>query len=421
MTRMITRRDWLNRGLGIVGAGAALPSFLVRSALAGPQAEQGQKVVVSILLTGGPDGLSLAPPIGHKEYYEHRKTLAYKENVALRLNDEIGLHPKLTGFKQMADEGAMALVLGTGYPNFNLSHFTSRDIWEAADTKNRTGKKGATGWLGRYLDQACAEDKGKIMNVAVGPGRFPLVVTSKAFEGIGFESPESFRFDGLLSRRGRAKYLKMNQGVEIKQDAPTAEDLQFITRTAVSANQASETVRLAVGEYQTPVEYPQTRFGSSVRAIAGLINSGLPSRVYYAAQGIAKFGGYDTHAEQIRRLDMLLDELSQTLHAFYKDLKRSGNDERVLTFTFSEFGRRVGENYSGGTDHGLAQPMFLLGPGVKGGVHGKQSSLTELDNRGNLKMEVDFRGVYRAILEKWLGVPAQPILGAEYPMIDCIA
>ncbi|MDP7305164.1 MAG: DUF1501 domain-containing protein, partial [Pirellulaceae bacterium] len=155
--------------------------------------------------------------------------------------------------------------------------------------------------------------------------------------------------------------------------------------------------------------------------IAGLINGGLKGRAYYAAQGIAVFGGYDTHADQIRRLDLLLNELSETISAFYKDLGRCGNSERVLTFTFSEFGRRVPENYSGGTDHGLAQPMFLFGSGVKPGVHGKQPSLTDLDDRNNLKMQVDFRGVYASILEKWLGTPSEPILEKKYPPVDCIA
>jgi uncharacterized protein (DUF1501 family) len=158
-----------------------------------------------------------------------------------------------------------------------------------------------------------------------------------------------------------------------------------------------------------------------VRTIAGLIGRGLSTRVYYAAQGTATFGGYDTHAEQRPRHDALMDELCQTVCAFYRDLARQGNANRVLTFCFSEFGRRVHENYSGGTDHGLAQPMLLFGPMLKAGVHGRQPSLTDLDENGNLKTMIDFRGVYACILEKWLGVPSEPILGSTFPRVDVIA
>jgi uncharacterized protein (DUF1501 family) len=152
-----------------------------------------------------------------------------------------------------------------------------------------------------------------------------------------------------------------------------------------------------------------------------LINGGLDGRAYYAAQGIAVFGGYDTHANQKGRLNALLGELNQTVSAFYEDLARCSNDQRVLTMTFAEFGRRAKENYSGGTDHGWAQPMFLFGPGVKPGVHGTQASLTDLDKNGNLKMAVDFRRVYASILEKWLHTPSEVVLGEKFPPLEVIA
>ena len=410
-----TRRSFLTRGLGIVGVGASLPNFLVRSALAAPEDPSNDRIVVSLLLTGGPDGLSLVPPHGHDEYYKYRKNVGIPAKDVIKLNDEVGLHPKLTGFKELLDQGSFGVVLGTGYPNFNLSHFTGRNIWEAAKTGVRTGAVGATGWLGRYVDAAC-KDLDPTLNVAVGPARMPLIITGKEHPGVGFSSPDSFRFLGERSEQGQALYEKLN-----KMTAASAGDLPFITQTAVNANMASAKLGEKASTYQTPVTYPDTQFGNSVRTIAGLINGGLKGRTYYAAQGIAVFGGYDTHADQIRRLDLLLTELSETISAFYKDLTRCGNAERVLTFTFSEFGRRVPENYSGGTDHGLAQPMFLFGSGVKPGVHGKQPSLADLDDRNNLKMQIDFRGVYAAILEKWLGTPSEPILEKKYPLVDCIA
>ncbi len=413
-----SRREFLNRGLGLVGVGgvaAALPNFLVRSARAASEDPASDRIVVSLLLTGGPDGLSLVPPYAHDEYYKCREKIGIPAKNVIKLNDEVGLHPKLTGFKELLDQGAFGVVLGTAYPNFTLSHFSGRNVWEAAKKGVRPGAVGATGWLGRYVDAVC-KDKDPTRNVAVGPARMPLIVTGKEHPGIGFASPDSFRFLGERSKRGQMLYEKLN-----KMNAASAGDLQFVTQTAANANAASAKLTEQASTYQTPVTYPDTQFGNSVRTIAGLINGGLNGRAYYAAQGIAMFGGYDTHVDQPRRLDLLLGELNDTISAFYKDLGRCGNDKRVLTFTFSEFGRRVPENYSGGTDHGLAQPMFLFGPGVKAGVHGKQPSLTDLDTRNNLKMQVDFRGVYAAILEKWLHTPSQPILEKKYPLVDCIA
>jgi uncharacterized protein (DUF1501 family) len=410
-----TRREFLTHGLGIVGVGAALPNFMLNAALAGPKAAD-EKIVVALLLTGGPDGLSIVPPYGHADYYKIRKTLGIPASSLIKLNDEVGLHPALTGFKELLDQGSMACVLGTGYPNFNLSHFTGRDIWESATEQDTTGRPGATGWLGRLVDHTCKGNPDPTLNVAVGPGRLPLIVTGREHPGIGFATPDSFRFSGARSPKEQALYAKLNELTA----APNEDDLQFVTQTAVNANVASVRIGELATKYQTPVTYPDTQFGNSVRTIAGLINSGLSARVYYAAQGIAVFGGYDTHADQVRRIGVLLDELSQTVAAFYKDLARCGNAKRVMTFTFSEFGRRVQENYSGGTDHGLAQPMFVFGPGLKPGVHGKQPSLTDLDDRGNLKMLIDFRRVYAAMLDRWLGLPSEPILGKKYEPLDCI-
>jgi uncharacterized protein (DUF1501 family) len=414
---LAARRDFLGQGLGIVGLGAALPHFLLRTALAGPTKPGDERIVVAILLTGGPDGLSLVPPYGDDQFYKKRPQLALPPSDVIKLNDQVGLHPRLRGFKEMMDQGRLATILGTGYPNFNLSHFTSRDFWESATSKDQTGKAGATGWLGRYVDYACSDNLDPTLNVAVGPGRLPLIVTGRSHPGIGFETPESFRFSGLPSPDGQLLYHRLNELSAVRSQG----DLQFVAQTAINANAASTRLGEIAGKYTTPVEYPDTQFAQSLRTIAGLIGGGLPARAYYAAQGIAVFGGYDTHAEQLRRLDQLLDELDVTLTAFYRDLQRQGNGDRVLTFTFSEFGRRVEENFSGGTDHGLAQPMFVMGAGVKAGVHGRQPSLTDLDERGNLKMQVDFRGVYAAILERWLGVPSEPILKGKYEPVDCIA
>jgi len=419
-----TRREFLTQGMGIVGIGMSLPNFMLNSALAGPQAGSDGPIVVSLLLTGGPDGLSLVPPYAHDAYYANRRVLGLPAKDVLKLNDEVALHPKLARFKEMFDQGSLAVVLGTAYPNFNLSHFSGRNIWEAGrEGIGDIAKPGTTGWLGRFVDYAC-KDPDPTLNMAVGPGSLPLIVTGKDHPGIGFASPDAFRYFGDRSVKGQELYRKLNATTveqQVPKGAPLASELQFVARTAVNANAASAKLGEIAGKYETPITYPDTQFGNSVRTIAGLINGGLKARAYYAAQGIAVFGGYDTHADQLGRLNALLDELGETMAAFYKDLSRCGNAGRVLTFTYSEFGRRVQENYSGGTDHGLAQPMFVMGGGVKAGVYGKQPSLTDLDERGNLKMQVDFRCVYAAILEKWLKVPSEVVLDQKYALVDCIA
>lgn len=414
-TRIATRRSFLARGLGIVGVGTTLPNFVLRTALAGTDNADG-RIVVSLLMTGGPDGLSVVPPFADDEYYKLRKVLGIPANDVLKLNDKVGLHPSLKRLKQMHDDGSMAVVLGTSYPNFNLSHFTGREIWEAGKHGVRTGKPGATGWLGRVVDHVC-KDSEPTRNIAVGPNGLPLGLTGKEHPGIGFVTPDSFRFNGARREGEKAIYSRLNQ----LPATPSADDLQFITQTAVNANSASEKLGELASHYKTPVVYPDTQFGNSVKTIAAFINGGLDARAFYAAQGIAVFGGYDTHADQPRRLGQLLDELDGTVGAFYEDLARCGNAERVLTYTYSEFGRRAAENYSGGTDHGQAQPMFLFGPGVKAGVHSEQPSLTDLDERGNLKMTVDFRNIYAAMLENWLKIPTETILGEKFPLLDCIA
>ncbi|HJN13005.1 MAG: DUF1501 domain-containing protein [Pirellulaceae bacterium] len=412
-----TRRELLTHGLGLVGVGATLPNFLVRSSLAASKEDREGRIVVSLLLEGGPDGMSLAIPHGHDEYYKLRPKLGYDKTELIQLNDEIGLHPRLTGFKALLDKGQMALVLGTAFPNNNLSHFVARDYWEAGNIRDKTGTAGSAGWLGRYLDHAFPDEKSPTRNVAVVPRRFPLILTGQKHPGIGLDTPDSFAYTGQSSEKELGLYRKLSQ-------LPVArplEDLQFITRTGINANTASERIRELASRYSTPVQYPDTQFGRSVRTIAALINGGLDGRAYYAAQGIAVFGGYDTHANQKGRLNALLGELNQTVSAFYEDLARCSNDQRVLTMTFAEFGRRAKENYSGGTDHGWAQPMFLFGPGVKPGVHGTQASLTDLDKNGNLKMAVDFRRVYASILEKWLHTPSEVVLGEKFPPLEVIA
>ncbi|HJN08809.1 MAG TPA: DUF1501 domain-containing protein [Pirellulaceae bacterium] len=417
--KIATRREFLGHGLGLVGVGTALPNFLVNTALAGPQAVSDQRVVVALLLSGGHDGVSDAIPYADDVYHKVRPTIAYSEKEVIKIDDELGLHPKLTGFKELYDQGSMAVVRGTGYPKFNYSHFHARTIWSTADpsikrpSRSASGYEQYDGWLGKYCDVACKGSEDPKLTMAVGGGRTPIIIRSKEHSPISFSSPTSFGYTGDRSEKGYAVYRKLN-GQAAGQNAD--DELQFVTQTALNANASSDQIRDVAAAYKPSVTYPNTKLGKSLQTIAGMIVGGLSTRIYHA-----ELGGFDTHGNQKTRFDSLMTQMNGAVSAFYKDLAQQNNAERVLTFTYSEFGRRVKENGNKGTDHGSAQPVFLLGPGVKAGVYGKQPPFDdETTKRNNFKMEIDFRSVYASILEKWLGTPSEPILGGKYEPVDCV-
>jgi len=409
----VRRREFLARGLGLVGVGAVIPRFLVRSALADTAGQPGERVAVLLQLGGGNDALSTLVPYGHAEYGKARKVTRINDDEVIKLNNELGLHPKLTGFKELLDQGAFAALPGVGYPSPNYSHFTAQDIYHTADQQAASQPYG---WVGRACDHAYQGNLDPKLAVAVGTGKTPRALMGKEHPGLSFNVPESYRYSG---DRGDAKrkaiYEKLNQP-----SGGSAANLSFVAQTAADANASSETIRQLGTAYQSKVEYPNTGLARNLRNIAAMIVGGLSTRIYFTEQG-----GYDTHSNQRTGHDNLMTQLNDAVSAFYKDLNAQGHAQRVLTFTASEFGRRVLENGSVGTDHGAAAAQFMFGPGVKPGIHGQHPSLADAEllggGGGSLKHTTDFRSVYATILEKWLGTPSQPVLGQQYPLIDCIA
>lgn len=408
-----TRRDFLTSGIGLVGVSATLPNFLVRSALAESAASDAPQVAVVIEMSGGNDTLSTLIPYSNKAYVEGRKTTRIPENEILKLDDKLGFHPRLKGFKQLLDEGRMGILPGVGYPHPNYSHFSSMDIWQMADERGRCPDV-PYGWIGRAVDSGFGEKSEPILSVAVGADKSPLALKGPHHAGISFRQPDSFRYTGDrndASRTGLYKRLHELPG------AQPGENFDFLSRTAVAANASSEEIRRLAGAYQTKVEYPKTGLARNLRAIAGLINGGLSTRIYYTLQG-----GYDTHSNQRGQHDKLIGDLNDAVFAFQQDLAQQGQEQRVLTFTFSEFSRNIKENGSLGTDHGHAGAMFLFGGKVKPGLQAAYPSLEDIHQvrNGALKHNMDFRSVYSTVLENWLGIPAEPALGA-YPLVDIIA
>ena len=416
--KIATRRDFLTQGLGVVGVGATLPNFLVQSALAGPQAASDDRVLVVVQLSGGHDGLSAVVPYGDDGYGRNRKATRIQEKEVLKIDDYLGLHPNLTAFKDLLDQEAFAVVQGVGYPDPNLSHFSSMDIWHLGDNKAKTNSSATEsryGWIGKYCDVAHKSNPDPKLAISLGSGRTPRALRGKDHPGISFSQPQSFRYLGDRGKEERTEsYRKLNEmtpkGISASQD--------FITRTAIDANASSTAIRELALRYKPKSSYPTTSLARSLQTVGSLIAGGLSTRIYYVFQG-----GFDTHYFQRNRHDALMTQLNDAVGAFQKDLTDQGNADRVLTMTFSEFGRRVTENGSQGTDHGTAGPMFLFGSGVKAGVHGKHPSLEEdqMVRGRNLGYTTDFRSVYSDVLGKWMGASSETILGGKFPSIGCVS
>ena len=426
-TRIATRRDFLTQGLGLVGVGTVLPNFLVHSALAGPQTEgSGNRVLVLIEMSGGHDGPSALVPYSMDGYHRLRKMTRINEQQVIRLNDEVGLNPNLVPFKELHDQGKFAAIPGVGYPNPNYSHEQAMYIWHSGDPTKRLdiydagggagnggGRSAAVGWIGRYADTAFKDAPDVQATVAVGStgSRFWLMEANER-RPLNINDPAAFGF-----RYGQTEplYQSLNAVDAAKQNQIA--DLEYITHTAMQANATSQSVQEAAERAKAnTANYPNSGLANSLRTVGALIGGGLSTRVYFVRQG-----GYDTHAGQRPAHDRLMTELSSSIAAFHRDVTNQGNADRVLIATFSEFGRTVAENNSQGTDHGSATPMFLVGNGVKAGVHGHHPSYEFFNPQGHFIPSHDFRSVYAAILDKWLGTPSQPILGDTFEPLDCIA
>ncbi len=408
-----TRRDFLTQGLGLIGVSTVLPDFLIRSALAAPAQKSAPRVLVVIEMSGGNDTLSTLIPYSNKAYVEGRKDTRIPENEIIKLDAELGFHPRLKGFKELLDEGQLSILPGVGYPQPNYSHFSSMDIWHMADQRGRCPDV-PHGWVGRAIESGFAEKSRPILAVAVGAEKSPPALKGPRHSGISFKQADTFQYTGDQGDAERAALYKRLHDEPV---ARPGENIDFLTRTALAANASSEEIRRLAGAYRPKVEYPKTNLARNLRAIAGLISGGLGTRIYYTMQG-----GYDTHADQRKRHDNLLGEMNDAVFAFQKDLGQQGLDERVLTFTFSEFSRNLKENGSRGTDHGHAGAMFCFGTKIKPGMRGAYPSLEDIYQvrNGALKHNMDFRSLYATMLEKWLGIPSEPVLG-KYPLLDLIA
>jgi uncharacterized protein (DUF1501 family) len=380
-------------------------------------AQQAQNnVLIVVQMAGGNDGLNTVVPYTSGDYYSARPTLGIQhDSLAFTFNDQLGAHPSLKALEPLWQAGKMAIVEGVGYPNPNLSHFASMDIWQTLDL-NGVGSSG--GWLGKYVADYVDKDGHPLPFSALSVGAtLPTALRALSASVPTVANTQSYRLQpdaGEHGGRGEANAAEARVQALLKlyntypQSAPYA---ALLNLTAQNAVQGSKILQQTVAQYQPKAQYDTTSsFQKGLQLLAEVIVQGLGLRVGYVT-----LGGFDTHADQADTQAKLLQDLATGLNAFYTDLEAHGVADNVVVMTWSEFGRRVEENASSGTDHGTAAPLFVLGNKVQGGqIYGESPDLTNLDPYGNLIFSVDFRSIYATVLDRWLGAPSSLVLGGEF-------
>jgi len=397
----ISRRNFLKSSAVLLPTFASLP-MVFRRAVASSMFESGthtspypDRTLVIVQMAGGNDGLNTVIPFTDDRYYDHRSYLAVPEQDVLDLNGELGLHPVLEKMKLLWDEGLLAIVQGVGYPNQSYSHFESMHVWQTADNNGNLEE----GWLGRYFQELKSTEDHIFDGLAVGTRRMPFECSAANAPIPVVKNINQYRLKGDNQQRSEA-LLKLYASSPLRTPYGV-----LLDNTLDAVYKSSEALQNADKNYRSEIEYPDTSLSKSLKLLAEAIIGGLGVRV-----GHVTIGGFDTHSDQIVEQPDLLKELSDALYAFYQDLKAANKDQDVLVMTWSEFGRRVKSNGSGGTDHGAAAPMFLIGTPVAGGIYGEKPDLRNLD-KDNLRFTTDFRSVYSTVLEQWLGASSEAILG----------
>ena len=409
-----TRRDFLQLlgTAGIVSLGAIPPQFLARAAHAAPGiAARDKRVLVLIQLAGGNDGLNTLVPFADPAYEKARPGIGIPKGQVLKLNDSVGLHPGLSGMRELYDEGKLAIVQGVGYPNPDRSHFRSMDIWQSAQPLNETPRDG---WLGRALEWQFDRQPALAEALSLGTDKLPLAFVSTRVNVPTLRRLEEFQLvDGQASAANR-NLTRAAQRQLADLPAANGSELNFLRRATTTALTSAERLKSLSSSYRTTVSYPGTSLANKLKLIAQVLTADLPARIF-----VVSLDGFDTHSQQLPGHAALMAELSGAIRAFEQDLVEHKLSDRVLLATYSEFGRRVAENGSLGTDHGAASMLFAVTPSGKSGLYGKYPNLTDLTD-GDLKFNVDFRSVYATMLDKWLEIPSAGILGGDFSPIPIV-
>jgi uncharacterized protein (DUF1501 family) len=398
---VIKRREFLQVG-SLASAACMVPSFLKafeKKAIVPP----GNKVLVVLQLSGGNDGLNTVVPIGNDIYYKSRPKLGITKEQALKLTDEVGLHPALKGFKELYDDGNLGILNSVGYPNPDRSHFRSMDIWHSASESNEYLY---TGWIGRYLDAQCAGCD-KPTHALEIDDVLSMALKGEEVKGLAMKDPKR------LYSSANEKYFK--ELINSYNDQAGEQPVDYLYKTMAETISSADYIFKQSQLHPSSYLYPKTELGRSFQTIASLIFSDINTKVYYVS-----LGSFDTHVNQAAQQQRLFTEMNEAITSFVKDLKANGRFDDILITTFSEFGRRVSQNASGGTDHGTANNMFFIGAGLKNkGVLNPVPDLNDLQD-GDLRRKVDFKNVYATILKNWLNADDRKILGRQFDHLNFI-
>ncbi|SHL00213.1 Uncharacterized conserved protein, DUF1501 family [Chitinophaga jiangningensis] len=398
---IINRRRFLQVG-SLASAAVMMPKFL-KALERGELVPPGNKVLVIVQLSGGNDGLNTIIPYRNDIYYKQRPNLGIKRDKALSLTDELGIHPGLVGLKALYDEGALGVLNNVGYPNPDRSHFRSMDIWHTA---SQSSDYWTNGWIGRYLDAQCKGCDKPTQALEIDD-TLSLALKGESSKGLALTDPT--RLYGTSNNPFFKDLLKQQAHDDEHQN------VDYLYKTMGETISSAAYIQQQIKTYQSKEAYPNTELGKNMRTIANLIMSDINTKVYYVSHG-----SFDTHVNQQAQQDRLFQQLSDALTVFTGDLKKNNRFQDVVVMTFSEFGRRVSQNASGGTDHGTANNMFLIGGGLKEkGVLNEGPDLMHLKD-GDLQYKVDFKSVYATLLGNWLGADDADILKAKYDHLNFV-
>ncbi|MBS1653426.1 MAG: DUF1501 domain-containing protein [Bacteroidetes bacterium] len=405
---LIKRKEFIQLG-SLATASMFVPKFL-KTFESRSLVPAGNKVVVVLQFSGGNDGLNTVIPVRNDLYYKARPKLGIEKGKAVNLTDEVGLHPALTGLKDLYDDGSLSVLNSVGYPNPDRSHFRSMDIWQTA---SQSTEYLTTGWIGRYLDAQCAGCDKPTYALELDDV-LSLALKGEQSKAIAMKDPR--RLYGTSNEKFFRDVMKNHRSASSADgDELGAKPVDYLYKTMSETLSSADYIFQQSKLHPSSAEYPKSELGQNLKTIASLIFSDINTKVYYVS-----LGSFDTHVNQEAQQQRLFAEMNEAVTAFVKDLKDNNRFEDVLLFTFSEFGRRVEQNASGGTDHGTANNMFLISGGLKQkGVINSLPDLNDLDE-GDLKYKIDFKDVYATVLKKWLNADDMHILGKQFDHLDFI-